>query len=213
FHKPEPGDRREGFFESGDFAALLLELPADVAGLVRFLRFTGWRRGEGTGLLWSQVDFDDPDFQVEDREPAPGLNACVRIGGSQTKARDAREFPFAEAPELRDLLLARWRARNGLRVFHRNGRPIGDFRKVWMTACTKAGLEGRLIHDLRRSAARDFRRAGVSESQIMLLCGWKTATMFRRYDINSPADLRHAVAQRFNGTTTANIPVDAAMVR
>jgi len=32
-------------------------------------------------------------------------------------------------------------------------------------------LVGRIPHDLRRSAARDLRRAGVSEGEIMKLCG------------------------------------------
>ncbi len=37
-----------------------------------------------------------------------------------------------------------------------------------------------LLHDLRRTAARDFRRAGVSEGKIMKLCGWQTRSMFDR---------------------------------
>lgn len=46
-----------------------------------------------------------------------------------------------------------------MRVFHRNGKPMGDFRKVWAKACESAGVSGKLVHDLRRTAARDFRRA------------------------------------------------------
>jgi hypothetical protein len=37
--------------------------------------------------------------------------------------------------------------------------------------------------DLRRSAARHFRRVGVSEGEIMRLCGWETRSMFDRYNI------------------------------
>lgn len=201
------GDKRSGFFDPGDFAALVLELPSDVAALVTFLYLTGWRRGEGVGLLWAQVDWDDSTYVEEEREPVAGPNACVRIGETQTKGADAREFPIAAFPALRDLLLARWSVRDGLHVFHRRGIPIGDFRKVWRTACTKAGLVGRLVHDLRRTAARDFRRAGVSEGEIMRLCGWKTRVMFDRYNIIDAGDLRRAVAQRadINGKRVANI--------
>ena len=62
----------------------------------------------------------------------------------------------------------------------------------------------RLVHDLRRTAARDFRRRGVSEGEIMKLCGWKTRAMFDRYNIIDEADLAQAVAKRFQGQTTAN---------
>lgn len=198
--------QRSGFFDPGDFAALVLELPSDVAALVTFLYLTGWRRGEGVGLLWAQVDWDDSSCAEEEREPVAGSNACVRIGETQTKGADAREFPISAFPALRELLLARWRVRDGLHVFHRLGKPIGDFRKVWRTACTKAGLVGRLVHDLRRTAARDFRRAGVSEGETMKLCGWKTRVMFDRYNIIDAGDLRRAVAQRseINGKRVAN---------
>jgi len=71
-------------------------------------------------------------------------------------------------------------------------------------ACMKAGLEGRLVHDLRCTAARDFRRQGVSEGEIMKLCGWKTWAMFDRHHIIDEADLAEAVAKRFRGQATAN---------
>lgn len=204
FELVSPGEKRTGFFEAGDFAALVVELPEDLAALVRFLRLTGWRRGEGTGLQWAQVDWDDADYIEDGRDPVPGPNACIRIGEEQTKGGDAREFPFAGSPELVEILLARWNVRDGLLVFHRDGAPIGDFRKTWATACKKAGLSGRLVHDLRRTAARDFRRAGVSEGEIMKLCGWKTRAMFDRYNIIDATDLRSAIARRFNGKQTAN---------
>jgi integrase len=106
-------------------------------------------------------------------------------------------------PELRDLLLVRWRVRDGLYVFHRHGKPVGDFRKVWARACVAAGAQGRLVHDLRRTAARTFRRAGVSEGEIMKLCGWKTRDMFDRYNIVNQDDLKRTFA-RINGKGTAN---------
>ena len=101
---------------------------------------------------------------------------------------------------------ARWRVRDGLRVFHRgNGAAIGDFRKVWQRATKAAGCEGKLVHDLRRSTASDARRNGVSEGEIMKLSGWKTRAMFDRYNIIDQTDLRRAVGRRF-GATPSNAP-------
>jgi integrase len=195
FKVPTLRNARTGFFEDGDFAALLLELPDHLHGVVRFLRLTGWRKSEVLGLTWDQVDWE---------------GQVIRLYATQTKGGDARVFPFGLAPELKELLEGQWRARNGLFVFHRKGQRIGSFRGTWIRACKKAGLEGRLVHDLRRSAARDFRRRGVSEGEIMRLCGWKTRSMFDRYNIIDEADLAEAVAKRFQttmankGQTTAN---------
>lgn len=189
---------REGFFGASDFSALVVELPQDVADLVRFLRLTGWRRGEASGLLWAQVEWDDAEYPGTHDEPVPGPNAGVRLSKARTKGSDARRFPIAHAPDLRELLLARWRVRDALNVFHQHGKPIGNFQRAWRRACRAAGVPGRLVHDLRRTAARDFIEAGVSEGRIMRLCGWKTRAMFDRYNITNQEDLNDAVAQRFN---------------
>jgi integrase len=102
------------------------------------------------------------------------------------------------------LLKRRWdlaetaREERGLEVplvFHRNGKPVGLFRKTWATACRKAGVSGRLVHDLRRSAARNLSRAGVPEPVIMRLCGWKTRSVFDRYRIVSESDLADGLAK------------------
>ncbi len=189
FKLPALRNARTGFFEEGDFAALLLELPAYVRPVVRFLRMTGWRKSEALGLTWDQVDWE---------------GHVMRLHATQTKGGDARAFPFGLAPELKQVLEERWAERNGLFVFHRSGERINSFRCVWKRACKKAGLDGRLVHDLRRTAARDFRRAGLSEGEIMKLCGWKTRSMFDRYNIIDEADLAAAVAKRFTGHATAN---------
>jgi integrase len=192
FKLPKVRNARTGFFEDGDFAALVLELPADIQPLVRFLRLAGWRRSEALGLTWDRVDWD---------------GAIIRLAASDTKGGDARAFPFGLAPEIRCLLEAQWQGRDGLFVFHRRGQAIGvgALRSAWRRACKRAGLDGRLVHDLRRSAARDMRRAGVSEGEIMKLCGWKTREMFDRYNILDEQDLAQALAKRFNGKQAANI--------
>src|SRR5262245_37474896 len=58
-----------------------------------------------------------------------------------------------------------------------------------------------LFHDLRRSGARNYRRAQVTEDVIMRIGGWKTPSMFRRYNVVDERDLTEA-GERLAGFLT-----------
>ena len=79
-------------------------------------------------------------------------------------------------------------------VFTReDGEPVRDFRGSWTNVCEAAKVPGLLFHDLRRTAARNLRRAGVAEGVIMKIGGWKTRSVFERYAIVSQDDIRDAM--------------------
>jgi len=93
-----------------------------------------------------------------------------------------RTFPYGKLPELKGVIEAQLAyAREVERrtgqivpwVFHREGLQIKSFRTAWRAACRRTGIQ-RIPHDFRRTAARNMRRAGLSESDIMELCGWET---------------------------------------
>jgi len=76
-----------------------------------------------------------------------------------------------------------------------DGKRIGDFRKSWKKACRAVGVPDLLVHDLRRTAARNLRRLGESEGVIMSIGGWKTRHVFERYNIKSRDDVKRAAAR------------------
>ena len=172
------GERvREGFLEHGEFLVLLSNLPDYIKPIVEFLYLSGWRKGEVQKLEWKDVDVG-------------GRTVRLRIANSKNK--ESRVLPLTG--RLWDLIRDRASARqlNCPYVFHHNGLKIGDFRKVWKRACKESGLDGIIVHDLRRCAARNLSRAGVPEQVAMGLTGHKTNSMYRRYRIVDERDLREA---------------------
>jgi hypothetical protein len=125
----------------------------------------------------------------------------VRLPGAVTKNK--KPLPLVLTGQLLALVARRWALRvpECSYVFHRDGRPIRDFRVTWLAACEAVGLPGLLFHDLRRSGARNYRRAGVNEDVIMRIGGWKTPSMFRRYNVVDERDLTEA-AERLTGFLT-----------
>ena len=89
-------------------------------------------------------------------------------------------------------------------VFHRKGKKIRDLRGAWKSACTAAGVPGRILHDFRRSCVRNLERDGVSRSAAMAMVGHKTEAIYRRYAIVDAGALRDAAAKidRAAGTHT-----------
>jgi hypothetical protein len=86
------------------------------------------------------------------------------------------------------------------------GRPCvryPNFRKAFNAAAVAVGLgrmygpedwqyEGITPHDLRRSFARNSTRSGNSETVAMKIGGWKTGSVFRRYNIMFVDDIKLA---------------------
>ena len=180
---------RTGFFERDQFDSVRFALPAELQGVATFAYLTGWRvPSEVLPLQWRNVD-----RQV-------GL---VRLDPGTTKNDSGRTFPYGELlSELSDVMERQWAMTKGVEqaqgilcpwVFHRQGKPIKDFRNAWRVATTQAACPDRIPHDFRRTAVRNLVRAGVPENVAMMLTGHKTRSVFDRYDSVDENDLRDAV--------------------
>jgi len=194
FLLPTVRNARAGFFEPGDVAALMAELPTPLhRHIVQFAYYTGWRREEILGLGWTQVAWESRVLRID-----PPTDA------KRTKGEDARVIPFAGTP-LETLLSERWQVRDGSFVFQHHGERLHSFYKVWRAACKRAGLAGRHLHDFRRTAARELLNAGVPEKVVRQIVGWKSARMLDRYYIVNEGVVAQAVAKRFgSGKQPAN---------
>jgi integrase len=188
---PRVDNVRTGFIEREGYTRLLAALPEYLRPVVTMAYSTGMRRGEICSLRWENVDL---------------LNRQVRLNAGETKNGEGRVVPLVD--ELLDALKAQLHIRNTTvsdcpLVFFRiiatkgNSRPhwlpIGDFRKVWESACAKCELNGLLFHDLRRSAVRALLRAGVQEQVARKISGHRSRSIFDRYAIVSEQDLTDAV--------------------
>ena len=182
---------REVFFERADFDAVLAHLNPVLRAPCVFAYCTGWRmQSEVLRLRWEHIDWE---------------GGMIVLPAAMTKARRARSFPFAVLPELHTLITHQRAITPGHIpwLFHRyRGKPIRHFRHAWRQAVSQAGLERRIPHDLRRTAARNLIRAGVPEKVVMRLVGWETSAMLQRYHIVREDDLRDAVARLANAVKT-----------
>jgi integrase len=171
----ENGNARQGFFTQEEFEKLYVELPDYLKDPAEFGYLTGWRRSEITKTLtWSCMDWQ---------------TMVLRLPTS--KNSEGRVFPIVQ-PRLEALLKRRFEQRQGDLIFHRNGQPLGDFKRAWNSANRRVGMR-KLFHDLRRTAVRNFVAQGLPDVLIMKLTGHKTNHMLHRYHITVEADLRKAL--------------------
>jgi integrase len=179
FPKLAENNIRKGFLEDGQYRKLIEHCP-DLwfRALVECGRTYGWRVSELLTMRVNQVDVSQRVIRLE-----PGT----------TKNRDGREVLMTD--EVCKLLTALVHGKSAeAHVFTRsNGRPVCDFRGTWKNACAHAGVPDLLFHDLRRTGARNLRRAGVAEGIIMKIGGWRTRSVFERYAIVSRSDMNDAI--------------------
>ena len=170
---------RTGFLNRADFTALVGAIEdADLRDFTEFAWVTAMRKGEIASLKWASYDRDGKSLALEAADAKSGHSRTLALVGVLGTILDRRvaerrlDCPF---------------------IFHRDGHPVGEFRRAWRTATRTAGLEGVLFHDLRRSGIRNLVRAGVDIAVAMKISGHRTRSTFDRYNVTSADDIADAL--------------------
>lgn len=171
---------RTGFFEYEEFLAHQEHLPKYAQIWCALAFHSGMRAGEVSSLQWTQMNLD---------------LGFAWLKPIDTKTSQPRLFYFTE--ELLETLIE-WRAHTKAKypfcpwVCHRNGRQLKTCRYSFKKASAKIGMPGMIPNDFRRSAVRDYDRAGTPRSVAKQISGHKTDSVYNRYNIVSEKDLQHA---------------------
>ena len=203
---------RTGFFEYAEFVSVRDACPDYFKPAVIFAYYTGWRKEEILTLRWNHVDLQAEEIRLDVGTTKNDDGRVIALDGELLETIKAQweRRKVAEIPGHSPTLLCPF-------VFHRSGKVIGgkrgDIRDVWHKACVTAGLgemveverkgkkvkvyRGKFFHDFRRTGVRDMIRAGIPERVAMKISGHKTRSVFERYNIVSPNDLREAARKRW----------------
>ena len=142
-------------------------------------------RDRVTSLRWTDVILgpEERTFTIPADVAKNGRHRTIPIYGEMVSALEKQKAERDEKyPKLQ------WVIHDG------TGKRQKTFYKAWAAACQRAGLDGLLFHDLRRSAVRNMVRAGIPEKVAMAISGHKTRHVFDRYNIVVDRDLANAGA-------------------
>ncbi len=202
---PETNVRRV-FYDKGEFERAVAAAPEYLRDALRFFYATGWRKQEVVGLKWNMVDLAAGTITLPTSKNTRGR--VLALAGDLAALMKRREADrLVETPD-GVVKIAEY-------VFHRQGQPLGDFKRAWATARIKAGLASvvkdasgkvvtkkdgtpryvfeKTIHDFRRTAARNLSRAGVRRDVAKAITGHVTDVMYSRYNITDEGDLREGM--------------------
>ena len=209
FPMPKDSEPAGAYIDPAAFQKILDALPkigakqrrkgrnSDLRPFFTFLYATGCRLDAARKITWDMVSRECD---------------VIKIPGKLVKTKDPLIFVLdGNLLEPVAAILKKM-----FRMEHAKVLDSTNYRAEWGRACAKAGFgtfdpetrqrTGFRIHDCRVSAAVNLVDAGVPEDIVMKIGGWKTKSMFSRYNVMNPERIRKAmvkggqyVATKMNG--------------
>lgn len=189
FPMPEDSAPAGEYIPPADFARVLAELPKNLHPFYEFMYTTGCRLGAMRKIRWSMVSKDGtqislPGSIIKSRTPlllvlaGSYLEPIAKMLGRRFRDEDAPVFDFTNfRPEWNKAVAAA-----GFRSYNAKTRKRED-------------VKGWRIHDCRCSAAINALAAGIDESTVLKIGGWKTRAMLDRYNVQHAEILKAAMEQ------------------
>lgn len=198
--------KRERRLSDGEYAMLAAGLARAEAGganpsgvaCARLPLLTGWRRGEATGLRWSELDLPGRTARLSDTKTGvsarPLGRAVVELLERQPRAESPFVFPARTA-----------------------GKPLQGLPRTWERIRLLSGLPDDVtLHTLRHSFASLAADLGYGDAAIAALIGHSRGGVTARYTHRSDTvllkvadEVASATLERMGGRSAAD-PADGA---
>jgi integrase len=218
---PEP-PARKGFLTHEQYLRLWATLPAYLQPITAFANALGMRLGELQQLTWKNVDRRANVIRLEADQTKSGEGREIPFGllpelaalmaqlwEASTSDRvftrsDGKPLGCFRKAWIRAAIKASlgrmcWKCKKCHQLIEAAKRPWPPERQPAEVPHCDCGTkcvwhyEGLIFHDLRRTAVRNLRRAGVPESVAMAVSGHKTREVFERYNIKDITDVERAL--------------------
>jgi integrase len=205
---------RQGFLEDALFQRLVEGAELWFRTLVECAASIGWRRHELLALLVKQIDLEHRVLRLEpgttkndEGREAPMTDAMLQLLSACMEGKGPEDRVFtrpdgSSVESIRDTWAkACCAAGLGAMYCMQCDETVANEKLPQCPGCGRRlttheqSYRGLLFHDLRRTAARNLRRAGIPESMIKQIGGWKTTSVFHRYAIVDRRDMATAMRQ------------------